>query len=127
MHDRCEDANHNHYHRYGGRGIKVCDRWSGDGGFENFYADMGDPPFKGATIERKDNDGPYSPENCVWATQTAQARNKSNNYLVEYNGERITLVELSERTAVPYQALRARIAEYGWSVEESITRPLRRW
>jgi hypothetical protein len=75
MLSRCRNPNHPAYSWYGERGINVCERWCGPGGFENFLADMGEPPL-GKSLDRIDNDKGYSPENCRWATPAEQRRNQ---------------------------------------------------
>lgn len=87
MKDRCYNKNHKWYHRYGGRGILVCDRWKNS--FANFYADMGERPPGRYSIERIDNNGNYEPSNCKWAHYTEQNKNKkpSKQVLITYEGK----------------------------------------
>ena len=78
MRKRCLQETDKDYHRYGGRGIKICERWSGVDGFFNFIEDMGERP-DGYTLDRKDTNGNYTPENCRWADVYTQSGNKRNS------------------------------------------------
>lgn len=95
---RCQNPKAQSYRNYGGRGITVCDRWLES--FENFYADMGDRPSNKHSLDRIDNDGPYSPENCRWATWEEQANNRRNNVWIEFQGERLSAAQWSRRLGV---------------------------
>ena len=88
---RCFNPNSHAYELYGGRGISVCNRWSGENGFGNFLADMGERPGKEYSIDRIDVNGDYCPENCRWATWIEQANNKTNNSYVYVSNTRYTI------------------------------------
>ena len=116
---RCYDKNNNRYQYYGGKGIKVCDRWLES--FENFYADMGDRPSFEHSIERLNTESDYSPDNCKWATRLEQARNKSNNVFVVFNGESIRLVKLlQDRDILNKRKLVYNRIRQGWDINKAI-------
>lgn len=84
---RCNNPKVKNYHRYGGRGIKICDRWSDN--FENFLNDMGERP-KGYSIDRINNDGNYCPENCRWVTKEVNSNNTYKSILYEHKGIKLS-------------------------------------
>lgn len=122
---RCRNPKVKRYAHYGGRGITVCERWQGPHGYQNFLADMGRKPSTKHTLDRKDPNGHYTPDNCVWATQTEQQNNRRNNRRVVYRGEELTLAQLAARTGHPPLRLRDRL-NAGWSVEEAVHEPPRK-
>ena len=121
MRYRCENSGHPYYHHYGGRGIRVCKRWRES--FAYFYADMGPKPTPKHSLDRIDNDGPYSPENCRWATATMQHRNTRTNKLLTYRGETLCVAAWAERLGIKKGTLYSRLHQ-GWSVEKALTTPV---
>lgn len=107
MVDRCEKPNHKLYPRWGGRGIKICEAWHA---FENFHAwAVANGYHEGLTIERKDNNGNYEPDNCKWATQKEQANNRRTNVFIEFQNQRRTLTQWSEYLGIKKSVLRHKL------------------
>ena len=100
MRQRCNNPNHRNYYRYGGRGIKVCERWDS---FENFVADMGPRP-EGMTLERENNDLDYCPSNCVWATSDDQSRNRCTNTYFTFEDTTMCSTDWSHALGISHQA-----------------------
>jgi len=115
---RCYNPKGSGYENYGGRGIKVCERWRD---FKNFYADMGERPA-GKSLDRIDNDGHYAPENCAWRSAAEQIRNRRTTVRLTWQGETLTVPEWAERLGVTYKFLEHR-REMGWSVERIFSQP----
>lgn len=124
MIQRCKNESLEGYKDYGARGITVCERWQGENGFANFLSDMGPRPSKSHTIDRKDNDGPYSPDNCRWATRHQQSRNRRDNRFIEFNGERMCLNDWAKKTGLWRLTISLRLKR-GWSIERALTTPSR--
>lgn len=118
MINRCENPNDEHFDHYGGRGIKVCDRWRSS--FEAFFEDMRARPPDRYSLDRIDNDRGYEPGNCRWATRKEQARNKRTTRFLEFRGERRPLVEWAEILGIPAYSIWNRI-RLGWTDEEALT------
>jgi hypothetical protein len=108
MRNRCENPKDKRYHDYGGRGIRVCERWQK---FENFYADMGES--MGLQLDRKDNDGNYCPENCRWATRQQQQRNRRTNQLVQINGVTLCVKEWCLGYGINWDSIYVRVCKRG--------------
>lgn len=115
---RCYNKKQHGYNRYGGRGIKVCDRWLSSVTY--FIEDMGKRPSSKHELDRIDNNGNYEPSNCRWATKIQQMNNTSYNKHLTYNGERLTLAEWARKLNVSYTVLQSRIKR-GWSTKRALT------
>ena len=127
MLSRCSNPNVKSYKDYGGRGIKVCDRWlkPNGRGFLNFLADVGERPSPGHEIDRKNNSGNYEPGNCQWITKRSQANNRRTSRWIAYGEERLTLAQWAGRTGLRPETIAARLKK-GWTIEQALTTPLRR-
>ena len=121
MINRCYKKKNTHYKDYGGRGIKVCDEWLND--FEKFYEWSIKKGYKDElTIERKNNDLGYSPENCVWADRVTQANNRRNTLYLTYKGETKTIRQWSKIIKISPKTLDSRMRR-GWTDEEIVGLP----
>lgn len=120
MKARCYNPKEIGFKNYGGRGIKVCDKWKNN--FSAFLADMGPRPSNKHSIEREDNNGPYSPENCKWVIKKIQCRNKRNNHFLEHDGKRLTIQEWSEVTGIHAMTIESRLRRSGWTAHQALTR-----
>lgn len=97
MIDRCTRPDNHNFHNYGGRGIKICDRWMGNGGFIRFIEDMGMRPSKDHSIDRIDVNGDYEPSNCRWATIIEQCNNRRENVFLICDNEQISISQFRRK------------------------------
>jgi hypothetical protein len=119
MRSRCNNPNLPEYKDYGGRGLKVTQRWDD---FPRFVKDMGPKPTPSHTIDRIWNDGNYTPENCKWATRRDQANNRRSNVLLTHNGVTRTAFEWSRHLGGANQLVSRRL-RLGWTIERALTTP----
>lgn len=121
MKSRCFWKPHSEYHRYGGRGITVCQRWIDS--FETFLADMGERPGLGWSLERLDNSRGYDPNNCTWIPKRRQSQNQRSNVRVTMEGENVCISEACRRLGISRINVYKRL-EMGWTIEDALHRPM---
>lgn len=119
---RCNYKNGTNYRNYGAKGIRVCEEWYSfekfrDWAIDNGYSDE-------LTIDRINNGGNYTPENCRWVDMKTQARNTSRNLLLTFRGETHCLMEWAEIVGINYRTLQGRILRYGWSIDRALSTPI---
>ena len=135
MRKRCNNPNRSDYKSYGGRGIKVCEEWNKSDGFDSFKEWAESHGYRASlTLDRKDVNGDYTPDNCRWIAMWAQYKNKRNTVSKEkidkqeivklkYNGEYLTLYEWSLKTGIDHHTLRKRY-NAGWKTKDIIETPV---
>lgn len=116
---RCNNPKTVGYKNWGGRGIKVCERW---GKLNNFLADMGPKPSPKHSIERRDNNGDYVPTNCYWATRCEQLRNTRRNVWLSLDDVTLCLKDWATRTGMDQMTIKGRLRR-GWSLRDALTIP----
>lgn len=122
MTQRCGNPNRKQYKNYGGRGIRICQRWKK---FTNFLKDMGEPPTRQYTLDRINNNGNYCKSNCRWATRKQQSQNRRNNIMITHNNKTQCLSAWSDELGINYKTLWYRLFKYGWSQTKAFNTPIR--
>ena len=118
MKTRCNNSKNANHQRYGARGIAICPRWTL---FSNFLADMGERP-PGMSLERKDNELGYSPENCRWATKAEQNCNQRRTVRFTHEGRTMAMKEWARKLGIHYDTVKGR-RRNGWSLEDALLTP----
>jgi hypothetical protein len=118
---RCYDPKNASYYSYGGRGITVCDRWLE---YENFQHDMGVRPHN-HSLDRIDNNAPYSPQNCRWATSHQQSRNRRSVRMLTHGDKTLCVTDWAPLVKIDRQTILRRLYA-GWSTHDALTKPLRK-
>ena len=115
MKSRCYNPKATKYKDWGGRGIKVCDKWQK---FSEFLKDMGPSYYDGLQLDRINNDGDYTPSNCRWVSRKNQSRNRRTSKFITLNGETKTLDEWTEISGLKPSTVRQRLHCYKWPIEQ---------
>ena len=125
MKQRCFNQNSKPFKNYGGRGITICDEWKNN--FQAFYNwSVTHGYADDLTIDRKDNDGDYCPENCRWITFVEQQNNRSNNTYLTWNNETNTISDWSRILDIPCYVISSRLHKLKWSVEKTLSTPIKK-
>lgn len=122
MIQRCTNPKTTHYEDYGGRGITICKQWMK---FENFYKDMGDPPT-GMSLDRRNNNGNYTPNNCKWSTRKDQSNNQRTNRLITFKNKTLTLSQWADKLNIRAKVICDRINKLKWPIKKAFTTPVRK-
>jgi hypothetical protein len=120
LRQRCFNPHKANFRDYGGRGIKVCERWES---FSNFLADMGPPPTPAHSIDRVNNDGDYEPANCRWATIAEQCNNTRANVVFESGGKRMTMSQWARASGIGLTTIHGRLRR-GWPGAQAVSVPV---
>lgn len=123
MRSRCYRSADKCFNLYGGRGIKICDRWINN--YDNFYYDMGECP-ENMSLDRIDPNGIYEKTNCRWASMKEQQTNRRNNIIIEYNNKKLFLSEWAKETGIKSGTIWKRIIMWNWTIEKALNFPIER-
>lgn len=124
MRARCQRETSPDYPRYGGRGIKVCPEWADFEVFQTWALASGYQPD--LTIDRRDVNGDYEPDNCRWITRPEQNRNRRDNVRYSFRGQSLLLPEIAELTGIPFTRLANRVRRDGMTPEQAVDKPFRK-
>lgn len=128
MLQRCNNPNNSQYEYYGDRGIKVCAEWEADFGAFLRWATLDTAPHwqRGLTLDRRDNELGYSPQNCRWATVAEQNRNQRRTKKYDFNGEQLVATDIARILGISAPTFLARVGWLGWSFEDAVSKPVQR-
>lgn len=118
MKRRCLDPKNKAFKYYGAKGIRVCAEWESD--FLKFFEDMGKKPSSNHSLDRINTEGDYCKDNCRWATHTEQMRNRTNTVRCEFNGKKMTRVEIENISGISHKLIEQRMRYYKISAEQAV-------